>query len=133
MDRRLLRRDIPNTPSSLMVSLPHKVTTPRKVKCNINNSLLLSRVAAGTDASKGASRLSAAASWAPNAVNAALTAANAAPSAVKRVRTGIAILTVEDGFEHESPREITLGATWAQCMRNTTHMRTTHGHTNTRD
>lgn len=40
---------------SLMVSLPHKVTTLRKVKCNINSSsLLLSRVVAGMDASKGA-------------------------------------------------------------------------------
>lgn len=36
------------------------------------------------DASKGAWQLSAAASWAPSAVNAALTAANAAPSAAKR-------------------------------------------------
>ncbi|KAK1778848.1 hypothetical protein QBC45DRAFT_327358 [Copromyces sp. CBS 386.78] len=88
MDRRLLRKDIPNTLSSLMVSLPHKVTTLRKAKCNINSSLLLSRVAAVMGASKGAWRLSAAASWAPNAVNAALTAANAAPSAAKRVRIG---------------------------------------------
>ncbi|KAK3334771.1 hypothetical protein B0H65DRAFT_553126 [Neurospora tetraspora] len=42
-------------PAALMVSLPHKVTTLRKVKCNINSSsLLLSRVVAGMDASKGA-------------------------------------------------------------------------------
>ncbi|KAK3397703.1 hypothetical protein B0T20DRAFT_479919 [Sordaria brevicollis] len=39
---------------SLMVSLPRKATTPRKVKCNISSNLLLSRVAAVMDASRGA-------------------------------------------------------------------------------
>ena len=99
------------TDHSLTANLPHKVTTLRKVKCSINNSLLLNRVAVGMDASRGASRLFAAASWEPNAVNAALTAANAVPSAVKRVRIGITISTVEDGLEHEAPRGIILEAT----------------------
>ncbi|KAL0474188.1 hypothetical protein QR685DRAFT_486330 [Neurospora intermedia] len=97
MDRRLIRKDIPNTLSSLMVSLLHKGITLRKVRCNTNSSLLLSRAVVGTDASKGAWRLSVAASWAPNAANAALTAANAALSAVDIVRISITISTVEGG------------------------------------
>ena len=117
-----------------MASLPHKVTTLRKVKCNTNNSRRLNKVAVGMDASKDVSRRFAVASWAPSAVNAALTAANAAPSAVKRARMGITISTIEDGFKHKPSRFKVLEATWAHFMRNTTHTCTqyTYRHIRTR-